>query len=185
MTTRSRHAVVTAAGTASLVAAALVLSGCSATNPITTQNNYEASDGVHAQVGDLRVLNLIVLSAGDGESGTLVGAVANDGDDTRVGLVVGGAEAGELRVRSGETVLLGTEDGEQVEVDAVAEAAGAFVDVTITSGAGSTTVPVPVLDGSLPEYEEYAPAPPEPADEGSEDETTELGDTGADGNTEN
>lgn len=172
MTSRPRHAVVTA--TASAVAAGLLLTGCSATNPITTMNNYEASDGVGADLGDLSLVNLIVLSGGEGKPGTVVGAVTNDGDATRVELVVDGQQAGSFRVASGSTVLLGTEDGEQVEVDEVAEPAGAFVDVTVTSGAGSTTVAVPVLDGTLPEYSEYAPAPERAEEPASgEDQTTE------------
>lgn len=184
VTTRHRRVVV-AAVTSATVAAGLLLGGCSATNPITTQANYAASDGVNVEVGDLRLTNVLVLSAGGGEPGTVVGSVTNDGDDARVTITVGGEEVVSMRVRSGSTVLMGGTDGEVVEVENVSEPAGAYVDVTIRTDAGSTTTGVPVLDGTLPEYREYAPAPERPEEDETPEETTELGDEGADGNTEN
>lgn len=158
MTSRPRRAVATAT-TAALAAATLLLTGCSATNPITTQNNYAASDGSHVELGDLRLGNLIVLSTGQGAPGVVVGSVTNDaGEATRVTIAVAGAEAGSFRVDGRQTVLLGQEDGETLEVESVEEPAGAFVDLTVSSDAGSTTVGVPVLDGSLPEYAELTPS---------------------------
>lgn len=158
MTSRPRRAVATAT-TAALAAATLLLTGCSATNPITTQDDYAASDGSHVELGDLRLGNLIVLAAGQGEPGAVIGSVTNDaGEATRVTIAVAGAEAGTFRVDGRTTVLLGQEDGETLEVESVEEPPGAFVDLTVTSDAGSTTVGVPVLDGTLPEYADAVPS---------------------------
>ncbi|WP_182113047.1 MULTISPECIES: hypothetical protein [unclassified Actinotalea] len=157
MTSRPRHAVVTAAASVASVTLALTLSACSATNPITTQDDYAASDGVMAQVGDLRAGNLVILTTGDGEPGALVGAVTNDGDDAEVTFALDGEEIASFEVRSRETVLL-NQDGEEVEIAAVDAAPGTFARLMMASDvSGSTTVNVPVLDGTLPEYADHVP----------------------------
>ena len=152
MTTRSRRAVVPA------VALALALTGCSATNTITTQADYAASDGVRAELGDLRLGNLLVLTSAEGEVGTLIGSVTNDGSqDAAVDITVGESTTA-LAVDARSTVVLGSQDGEQVEIESVPAPPGAFVAVTVTSDVGGTmTVRVPVLDGTLPEYADLVP----------------------------
>lgn len=153
MASRSRRAALAPA-----VALALLLTGCSATNPITTQADYAASDGIRAELGDLRLGNLLVLTSAEGEPGTLIGSVSNDGDqDAAVDITVGESTTG-LDVGARSSVVLGTEDGEQVEIDSVPAPPGALVDVTVTSDVGGTmTVRVPVLDGTLPEYTDLIP----------------------------
>lgn len=154
MTSRPRHAVVTAASTCAVVGT-LLLAGCSATNPITTQDDYDASDGVGIELGDVRLINVLVLGEGEGEPGVVVGSLTNEGDDADVTLALDGSEASRISIDAGETLLIGGADGEEVEVEALPGPPGSFVDLTVSSGAGTITVGVPVLDGTLPEYAEY------------------------------
>ena len=154
---RSRAGRVLAA-TAGL---AVALSGCSATNQITTRNDYAASDGVRSQLGDVALGNLIVLTSAEGAPGTLIGSVTNGGQgDVEVTLGVGdGAGQGSIELAPGETVLLGPDQDVELEIDAVPAPPGAFVDVNVSSDqGGSSTVGVPVLDGTLPEYADLVPA---------------------------
>ena len=160
---RPRTARTAAAGLA--LAAALALGGCSATNDMTTIADYDASDGAGTTLGDLRIGNLLVLSAAQGEPGVVAGSLSNRGSDTeQVTLAVDGGEPVELEVPAGGTVLMGAPDAParygtaDVEVAAVASPPGGLVAVTITTGsAGSIEISVPVLDGTLPEYEDLVP----------------------------
>lgn len=144
------------------VAVALVgagLAGCSATNPITTQQPYAASDGVRLGLGDLHAENLMVLTSGEGEAAGLQGAVGNDGaDDLTVTFALeDGTEIGSVEIGAGDSVLLGGTDGEGL-VFTSPDAPGATTDVTVsTATGGSETIPVPVLDGTLPEYADLLP----------------------------
>ncbi|AEE44735.1 hypothetical protein [Cellulomonas fimi] len=154
-----------------VVAAGLLLSGCSATNPLTTQDEYSASDGVRVTLGDVRASNLLVLSAAEGEIGVLHGALINDGDqDETVTLTFEGAEPTTVELPGGATVLLDGSDDEghaDVPVDAVAAPPGGTVPLTVaTASSGAQTLEVPVLDGTLPEYAGALPtATPTPTPE--------------------
>ncbi|HWS58705.1 MAG TPA: hypothetical protein VN257_09205 [Actinotalea sp.] len=136
----------------------LALAGCSATNEITTDADYDASDGVGLELGEVELTNILVVTATEGSPGTVLGAVTNRGGsatDVTIGLV---DQAGTvLAVPAGATVLLGP-DGEAVELDAVPAPPGALVTLAVDSDeGGSTTLQVPVLDGTLPEYADLVP----------------------------
>lgn len=136
-----------------------VLAGCSATNPITTDLDYDPSDGVSQRLGDVQVGNLIVLTAEEGAPGTVVGFVANRGtQDASVVLTVGGEQSGSIDVPAGSTVNLGPDADESVDLAAVPGIPGSKLEVTITSDvSGAATVQVPVLDDTLPEYADLVP----------------------------
>lgn len=159
---RARLSLRSRLAAAPVVAVALIaLAGCSTTNQITTDDPYDASDGVGAQVGDVSAQNLLLLTAAEGEAGALIGALTNRGDES-VEVTIAGeddADATDVRVAAGQTVLLGGEDGEEVQFASMPVEPGAVTPLTLTTGpGGSVTVEVPVLDGTLPEYEEFVPA---------------------------
>lgn len=167
------RAAVAAAG----LAAGLVLAGCSATNPIQTQDQYDASDGVSVTLGDVRAANLMILTTGEGQEGVLHGALTNRGKEP-VTVTVTFAEPGEgaatptadaqtVDVPAGGTVLLtgaaATEDDDRtvdVRVGRTPAAPGdvAVVGVAVDT-AGAETIEVPVLDGTLPDYASAVPTP--------------------------
>ncbi|MDQ0424739.1 MULTISPECIES: hypothetical protein [Cellulomonas] len=152
----------TAAGLAA--AAVLALSGCSATNPIATIADYQPSDGVATTVGDVRVLNMIVVAQAEGQPGTLTGALANgSSQDETVTLTIAGEEV-RVPVAASTTVLLGAPDAPpryetaDVEVAAVDAAPGGLTTVTVaTASSGSVQLQVPVLNDKLPEYQALLP----------------------------
>lgn len=158
--TRLRPRTTRAALAGLAVAATLALTGCSATNPITTLGEYDASDGTSTGVGGVRALNLLVVAAAEGAPGVLSGALANrSADDEDVTLTVAGGEPVEVAVAAGTSVLLGVTDAPagyttlDVPVAAVDVAPGGLTTVTVaTSGGGTVELRVPVLDGTLPEY---------------------------------
>ncbi|MBD8059431.1 hypothetical protein IC607_10670 [Cellulomonas sp. JH27-2] len=151
-----------------LCVAGLMLAGCSATNPMTTEKEYSASDGVRATLGDVRASNLMVLSSAKGAPGAVQGALTNDGATTRTVTLTAGDDTATVNVEPGQTVLL-TEDTtggapgdgrENFTIPAVSVAPGALLPITIaTDTAGSQDLAVPVLDGSQPEYATLIPTP--------------------------
>lgn len=136
----------------------LALTGCSATNSITTTVPYDPSDGVGLVLGDVELSNILVLSAAEGAPGTLLGSATNRGGgeaELTIGLGDGGGTT--IGLDAGETVLLGPEH-EPVDLEAVPAPPGALVTLHVDSDAGgATTLDVPVLDGTLPEYADLVP----------------------------
>ena len=147
------------------LAVAVTLTGCSATNQITTEKEYNSSDGTGARVGDIKAINFLIVSEGKGEPGTLIGALENKGSDDEAVKIALDTDTAAVSVPAGETVLLSAPGGnsdedEDVVFESVPEPPGAFVPVTITTrDAGSVTLQVPVLDGTLPEYADSVPSP--------------------------
>lgn len=75
---RSRQALRTRALAVVLAAIGLVLAGCAETNEVRTQ---ASSDGLRAELGGLLLSNLMVLAAGEGKPGPVLGAVQPRGRD--------------------------------------------------------------------------------------------------------
>lgn len=140
------------------VAAALGAAACS---PVTTQLPYAPSDGARAVLGDqLTVENLLILTAAEGDPALIVGGLTNRSTSTiEVTLSFGDAATDvQVQVPASDTVLLNpaNPDGETVVVDPTPGAPGTNVQVTIaTASAGSTSVAVPVLDGTLAPYDQW------------------------------
>lgn len=138
-----------------LVAGAVVLGGCA---PVTTTLDYQASDGFIVDVSDdVRGVNLMVLSHGDGAPGDVHGAFTNNGtSDVTVDLSAVGGDAS-VDLPAGGTVYLGTESGETVEFTTVSAAPGALLPVTFSTGSDEIEVSIPVFDNTLPEYADDIP----------------------------
>ena len=126
----ARVALVTLAGLG-----VLGLTACSVTNPMTTKNNYAASDGVRVELGEVTVINLLVLTAAQGQPGTVLGAVANHGRE-RVGVTIAltddTTQDTSFDVAGGGTVVVGPERDETLDLDATPAAPGALVELTLT-----------------------------------------------------
>ncbi len=154
----SRLAVIATTGLA------LALAGCS---PITTAKPYAASDGIRVQLGDqVRGQNLMIVTGAEGEAGLLLGGLVNDGSTATNVTVTVGSETVRLAIDAGETVLLSAPDAtptstlgvEEVLIASVPGAPGSLADVRLeTPEAGSVTVGVPILDGTLGSYEALLP----------------------------
>lgn len=137
----------------------VALAGCSATNAITTDRNYDPSDGLGIVLGEVELTNVLVLTAAEGEAGTVLGAATNRGTNP-VDLSIGLGDGADTVVAlpAGGTVTLGP-DAETVGLESVPAPPGALVTLYLeTAAGGSVTLDVPVLDGTLPEYEDLVPA---------------------------
>lgn len=146
---------------AGLVAAALA--GCGFVTPIATQTIYDPSDGVGGRIGDVRIINALVLTE-DGEEGNLLLTAANESDaavqlgvqydidGTRVDLSLA------LPARSTTSFGFG-EDG-QLLLPEFAAPVGALLPLYFQYGANpGIRLPVPVLDGTLEQYVPHLPMP--------------------------
>lgn len=147
-----------------IVAVALAVAGCS---PITTQQPYNASDGVRAELGEqISADNLLIVTSGEGEPGVLLGGLSNRSDAAADVTLTIGTESIDVSLEPGQTTLLGAPNAptsptlavRDVEIAAVPAAPGATTEVELsTPESGAVTVPVPVLDGTLSQYASLIP----------------------------
>ncbi|SEJ38698.1 hypothetical protein [Demequina mangrovi] len=137
-----------------LAAVAVLATGCSAVNPITTQQAYDASDGVSIEIGEVTGLNLLVITEAEGAPAVLTGSLRNAGDeDATVAASVDGASIVTVEIPAGQTVRLGGEEGETHVTGTSTAAPGLLQEVILqTQDQGQIVESVPVLDGTLPEY---------------------------------
>jgi hypothetical protein len=139
-----------------VLAAVLMLAACSRGPGVEGASN----DGLRVELGDLLLADMMVLSSGTGQPGTVIGGVTNRGgasDVVALGLPDG--RVATLTVAAGETLLLGPEK-HAVRIDAVPAPPGAMMELVIDSRAnGERTVVVPVLDGTFPRYSDLVPSP--------------------------
>ena len=162
---------------AAVLAASLVLSGCTYLNPQTTQDPYVPTDGQAVSLGEVRVASLLIVSEAEGEPGRLVARVVNGTAEEQRVTITGEGLDESVTVPPQATVAIGEPgdpDALDVVIDAVSERPGQLVELTIVrEGEGGETleVGVPVLDGSLEQYAPYLPT--------AEPTTTPGGDAGA------
>jgi hypothetical protein len=137
---------------------ALGLTGCAYLTPQATTIEYSASDGANGAVGDVRIANLLALSE-DGADVALVGRLTNNGDgnaQVKIASVDFPEISTTVSVPEGEYVDLGAE--EDVILEGIDAEVGGDLHLFVQYGDSEpTTLDVPVLDGSLPEYEDYLP----------------------------
>lgn len=133
--------------------AVVTLAGCSYVNPITTQEYYAASDGVHLNIDDVEAQNLILFTSGAGEPAVLVGTLVNRGtEDVELRVSFDGQTATTVPAPAGTSVVLSPIDG--VEVPGVSPVLpGQVTDVGFANDSdGYFTLSIPVMDGTLPQY---------------------------------
>jgi len=146
---------------ASVMAGALLLAACS---PTITTKPYAPSDGARVNLTDqVRGINLMVVSEGEGEPGAVLGALANgSAEDVDFVLAAEGAEPISLTVPAGQTVYLSADQqGEQAvdaQIGAVAAQPGGDLDATLSGAGVDEDFFLPVMDGTLPEYEAWVPS---------------------------
>lgn len=141
-------------------ALALGTTGCTFITHQASTIDYSPSDGVSVDAtgGDIVVRNAMIIATEDGSSGNLVAAFVNDGDkSSRIDINIEGTMLN-VRVPAGERISLGA-DEDPLLIEDLGVMPGADVEVLFVSGDGDAVpTAVPVLDGSLPEYADLAPA---------------------------
>lgn len=146
---------------ASVMAGALLLAACS---PTITTKPYAPSDGIRVNLTDqVRGINLMVVSEGEGQPGAVLGALANgSADDVDFVLAAEGAEPISLTVPAGQTVYLSADhEGDQAvdaQLDIVDTYPGGDLDATLSGAGVDEDFSLPVMDGTLPEYADWVPS---------------------------
>lgn len=151
-----------AASIALAVALMLGATGCTFSAVIATEKDYDPSDGVGAEVGELAIRNALLIGE-TGDTLNLVLTIASSADVDRrltVQWQADGERVSEaLVVTAGDrTRIGGPNDETQILISGSdAKIGGLFPVFFAYSGAEGVEVMVPVLDGTLPEYELYIP----------------------------
>ncbi|NYD99736.1 hypothetical protein BJY21_000921 [Kineosphaera limosa] len=142
----------------------LSLSACQWNSEITSMKQYDPADGVSAQLGNLHLNNLIVISDAEGGQGNVVGLAIN-GTDAPAQVQVSAVNAGqagaagaplEVAAHSSQQ-LTEPEGGRATSIPTVQVPPGAMMQLLVQTNLGQTVVDVPVLP---PEgyYVGYGPA---------------------------
>lgn len=148
---------------AALTLGAVLLSGtgCAFDNPPETTQITPATNGISAQVGPMKLEDMLILSDSADQPGRVLGAVFNSSSKDATVTISGasGAHAtiqvqanGQTLLKSPPAVMLnpaGGPPGSMVTVRMSEDATGASADVQL-----------PVLDSSMPEYQPYMPPTP-------------------------
>ncbi|MGG5172744.1 hypothetical protein ACQR35_11290 [Pseudarthrobacter sp. J1738] len=155
LTTRGSRALVTAGVAASL----LSVTACGYITPQQTSHQYVASDGINADLGPLKLRNVIVVAKDEKGTGRLIGSVFNSSSNA-VTLTVNGADGSQtsIPVKANGTTGL-TEKTDAAILSTAGGNPGSLVELKLSENASqqTSTIKVPVLDGTLTQYEQYLP----------------------------
>ncbi|MGV3733967.1 MAG: DNA modification methylase [Microcella sp.] len=145
------------------LAAALMLgaTGCTFSANIATEKPYDPSDGVGAEVGELSIRNALLIGDDPEELNLVMTVVSAADTDRRVTVqweADGERVTEEIFVGANGRTAFGGPEQDQVLITGSGATIGGLVPVFFAyPGAEGVEVLIPVLDGSLPEYELYIP----------------------------
>ncbi len=139
--------------------ASLSLAGCSLSGNVESLRPYAPSDGVQVDAQSLKARNVLLIQ---GESGraVLIGSFVNSSQEDLVGSVQTKDSAGqdirvEFAVKAGTKFDIGYNGTEPITFRLDGNP-GQVHDVAVSGGGDPFVLNVPVMDGSLLEYREYA-----------------------------
>jgi hypothetical protein len=152
-----------AASVALVSIVAALLTGCGFMTPVATQYEYDPSDGINADIGELALRNVLIVSD-DGVDGNLVMVAINNGD-TDIEAVLQYETDGvkhnvEIQVGANETVEYGFGDGGQLLLEDIDTRPGGLLDLYVQYGdEPGELLEVPVVSQELAEYDGLNPTP--------------------------
>ena len=148
---------------AAAAAALLTATGCGYVSPQATADEYAPSDGIQADLGDVKVRNLMILATDADSEGRVIGSVVNEGSELATLSIDADGATAEVEVPANDTVML--ETSEPVMVDRAGAGPGLMVETELEADGQSSTQSVPVLDHTYPRYASFVPggAPTTPA----------------------
>ena len=147
-------------GISSLVA--VLLSGCTFTAEIANLEPYDPSDGVGATLDDVAVRNAMLITSDGGEANLVMTVVNESGEETELVVQFGEGDGRQTATlvlpAQPELTQVGTSLDNQLVVEDADLIAGALYPVYFQHGTvQGEQLNVPVLDGTLPEYELLVP----------------------------
>lgn len=150
---------------ASIMAVALVaagIAGCTFVTPIATHEINDVVDGANVAVGDVKLLNTLVVTK-NGVNGNLVAQAYNSSDsDIELTLQydVNGKHTVTVDLAPNRATDLGFGKDGQVLLPKMGTKAGGLLPLYVQYGSESgKQVKVPVLDNQLAEYQHLLPTP--------------------------
>lgn len=155
------------------LAAGLVLgvSGCNLIAPQATLEQYAPSDGIEARLDGVDLLNVLLVADEAGEQLNVVFTSVNTSGapldlSIQFSNDAGQRAAADIVIPEGSTVFGDPASGQEVVIVTLpGTVVGSTVDAAFQiSGAEETQHPVPVLDGTLKEYQPLVPAEAEDGD---------------------
>jgi hypothetical protein len=135
--------------------------GCTFSANIATEKPYDPSDGVGAEVGELSIRNALLIGDDPEELNLVMTVVSAADTDRRVTVqweADGERVTEEIFVGANGRTAFGGPEQDQLLITGSGATIGGLVPVFFAyPGAEGVEVLIPVLDGSLPEYELYIP----------------------------
>ena len=150
------------AGAALALGAVLLTgTGCAFDNPPETTQITPATNGISAQVGPMKLEDMLILSYGADQPGRVLGAVFNSSSKDAT-VTISGASGSQTTIwvkANGQTLL---KSPPAVMLNPAGGPPGSMVTVRMSEDAtgASADVQVPVLDSAIPEYQPYMPPKP-------------------------
>ncbi|GAA4140008.1 hypothetical protein [Leifsonia shinshuensis] len=144
---------------AALVGVAVLglLAGCDLIAPQDTKYIQETATGVNGDIGPIFIGNAVLLTKHSSSLASLVATLVNQGTSSEDVRIVTHAGSETVTVKASESVQVGTPDGETVTFDGLGAQPGSLAPVTFQTSTMTETLEVPVLDGSLPQYQNLVP----------------------------
>lgn len=138
------------------------LTGCTFGAVQSTQQPYDPSDGIGAEIGSVKLLNALLVTD-NGEDATLSVTLANDGIQNAAVKVSWETESGDrvernVYVSAGTAKTIGSEGNTFVLSGIDAELGGLFPVFFQYDEVEGEELMVPVLDGGLEEYTDLVPS---------------------------
>jgi hypothetical protein len=150
------------AATAAVIAA-LVMLGVSACAPIASMKHYDPSDGVSTTVGQVKVLNALVLSKSGTDGNLLFAAYNPTGELIRLNVQYddgSGRTTEHASLQPNATTDFGYGTNGQFLLPGLGVKPGALAQIYFQYGnEEGSQIMVPVLNGSLPQYQNLLPTP--------------------------
>jgi hypothetical protein len=105
-------------------------------------------------VGDISSENFLLITSGKGEPAALIGTLYNSGSEAETVQVSVGTDDVLVRVPAMGTATFGLGEGQEALVTTSPVMPGLLAEVSIQpQGAAAAEKPLPVMDGTLPEYD--------------------------------
>ena len=156
---RARFAASVAIGAAILA----VLAGCNFITPVSTLKHYDPSDGISTKIGDIDIVNALVVSDDGVDGNLLFTAVNNASADAVLNVQYQAGTAKKqltLRVPGDMSVRFGFGSDGQLLLTGIGAHAGSLLPIYFQYGsAQGAQLMVPVLNGSLGSYSTLTPTP--------------------------
>jgi hypothetical protein len=133
----------------------LTTAGCNFTSPVASFNYYAPSDGSQADIGRLKARNLIYFTDNQGHTG-FYGAFANSGSAAITFAIkfknaAGASQYREFSVGAYKVLNFVYQGTKPLKID-LAGKPGDMVNIVVYSETDESSINVPIMDATLPQY---------------------------------